>query len=126
MIETSTTFIAACLLSMRPLVQRFIGGIATRSRPRNMSWYQSFSSNKQQKRDMKAGEYSESGYTVNGDTHAEDWADVEEREDRRELVVSRGNEETYELKSVEIGSEEAMPKTPPQGPPLSETFVSTK
>jgi hypothetical protein len=126
MIETSTTFIAACLLSMRPLVQRFIGDMANMSTPRSLSWYKSYTLKRQQKRDTKTSGQSESAYTVDGDIHAEDWADVEEEEDRRESVIGSGNEEAFELKSVEIGREEAMPKTPPQGPPFSETFESTK
>jgi hypothetical protein len=100
LVETCSYLIAACLLSMRPLVRRFIGSVTITSSSR------SFGYNGVQKWGTKATglESGKSGPRERG------WKEVGEGKDAVELVVGGDGEERSELKRV--GHEVGLPSRP--------------
>jgi hypothetical protein len=103
LVETCSYLIAACLLSMRPLVRRFIGSVMSTSSSR------SFGYNERQKSEVKASGFEswKLGPREKG------WKEVGERMDMGELGMGRGDEGRLELKTVRVGEHEAkFPRRP--------------
>jgi hypothetical protein len=96
-VETSSYLIAACLLSMRPLVQRFIGSVTSTSN----SWSRSLNHKGQQKSGTKDSGFESGKERAHTGALEDGWVEMGEEDDTRKLVVERGDEGKFELRRPE-------------------------
>jgi hypothetical protein len=94
MVETSSYLIAACLLSMRPLVQRFIGSVTTTSN----SWSRSLNYKGRQKSGTKTSGLESGQEVAHMGAPEGGWVEMGEENDMRKLVVEKGDEGKFELR----------------------------